>query len=40
MSLDVYDLCSDEMQKKLTPMRDRFKKDEDAKTELKSKVSS
>ncbi|KAI0214284.1 Ubiquitin carboxyl-terminal hydrolase 14 [Lamellibrachia satsuma] len=38
LSLDIFDLCSEETQKKLIPMRDRFKQDEDAKAELKSKI--
>lgn len=38
LSLDVYDLCTEELQKKLMPMREKFKEDEDAKVEEARKV--
>ena len=38
MNLDVYDLCSENLQQKLIPMRDRFKEIEDKKTEELQKV--
>lgn len=34
MNLDVFDLCTEDLQKKLTPMRDRFKEIEDKKVEI------
>lgn len=33
MSLDVYDLCTPELQAKLQPARDKFKEQEDKKAE-------
>ena len=33
MNLDVFDLCSSELQQKLIPARDRFKEEEDRKAE-------
>ena len=33
MNLDVFDLCSDKLQQKLIPMRDKFKALEDKKME-------
>lgn len=33
MELDVYELCSEELQTKLLPMRDRFKQLEDEQVE-------
>jgi len=39
MSLDVFDLCSEEVKKKLTRMRDRFRKDDEVKAAQKAKVS-
>ncbi len=38
MKLDVYDLCTEELQKKLGPMRDKFKEEEDKLTEAIAKV--
>jgi ubiquitin carboxyl-terminal hydrolase 14 len=38
LQLDVFDLCSPELQKKLVPMRDRFK-EEDEKQIEKARVS-
>ncbi|KAK2192776.1 hypothetical protein NP493_23g06032 [Ridgeia piscesae] len=37
MSLDVFDLCSEEVKKKLTRMRDRFRKDDEVKAAQKAK---
>ena len=33
MTLDMYELCSEELQQKLLPMREKFKLEEDRKTE-------
>lgn len=33
MALDVFDLCSPELQQKLIPMRDRFKEEDDKRIE-------
>lgn len=33
MALDVFDLCSPELQQKLIPMRDRFKEEDDKRLE-------
>lgn len=38
MMLDMYDLCSDSLQKKLMPARDRFKEEEDKKAEQLQKA--
>ena len=38
MMLDVYDMCTPELQEKLLPMRTRFKEKEDKLTELKASV--
>ena len=35
LSLDVFDLCTEDLQKKLSPARDRFKDEEDRKAEEK-----
>ncbi|XP_002732911.1 ubiquitin carboxyl-terminal hydrolase 14-like [Saccoglossus kowalevskii] len=37
-SLDMYDLCTPELQQKLVPMRDKFKEDEDKKVEEAQKA--
>jgi len=39
MMLDVYELCTEELQKKLLPAREKFKQEEDRKVELKSKLA-
>ena len=33
LNLDVFDLCTEELQKKLIPMRDRFKEREEREVE-------
>ena len=33
MTLDVYDLCTPEVQEKLKPMREKFKEEDDRKIE-------
>ncbi|XP_067677847.1 ubiquitin carboxyl-terminal hydrolase 14-like [Haliotis asinina] len=38
MKLDVFDLCTEELQKKLTPARDKFKEEEDRQTEALTKA--
>lgn len=38
MNLDVYDLCTEELQKKLMPVREKFKEEEDRQTEALTKV--
>ena len=35
MILDVYDLCTEELQKKLLPAREKFKEEEDRRVEEK-----
>lgn len=39
LNLDVYDLCSPELQEKLVPARDKFKEQEDKLAEELQKVS-
>lgn len=39
LSLDVYDLCTSELQQRLVPARELFKADEDQRVELAQKVS-
>ena len=39
MSLDVFDLCSESLQQKLIPARDKFKEQEDKFAEEQTKVS-
>lgn len=38
MSLDVYDLCTPELQQRLVPARDKFKAEEDKRVELAQMV--
>jgi len=38
MSLDVFDLCTPELQQRLTPARDRFKAEEDKRVEIAQTV--
>ena len=38
MSLDVFDMCTPELQQKLTPVRERFKIEDDARLEEIQKV--
>lgn len=38
MSLDVFDLCTPELQQRLTPVRDRFKAEEDKRVEIAQTV--
>ena len=38
MSLDVFDLCTPELQQRLTPTRDRFKAEEDKRVEIAQTV--
>ena len=38
MSLDVFDLCTPELQQQLTPARDRFKAEEDKRVEVAQTV--
>ncbi|CAH1772659.1 unnamed protein product [Owenia fusiformis] len=38
MTLDVFDLCSEDLQQKLKPMRDRFKEEEDRLVEIADKA--
>ena len=40
MSLDVYDLCTPELQQRLVPARDKFKAEEDKRVELAQMVNS
>jgi len=39
MSLDVYDLCTPELQQRLVPARDKFKAEEDKRVELAQMVN-
>ena len=39
MSLDVFDLCTPELQQRLTPERDRFKAEEDKRVEIAQTVT-
>ena len=39
LSLDVFELCSEDLQQKLIPVRDKFKEQEDKIAEEASKVS-
>ena len=38
MSLDVFDLCTEDLQSKLIPMRSKFKEEEDKQAERVLKV--
>jgi len=38
MSLDMFDLCTPELQQRLTPARDRFKAEEDKRVEIAQTV--
>lgn len=38
LSLDVFDLCSEELQQKLVPAREKFKAQEDKEAEEATKV--
>lgn len=38
MSLDVFDLCSEELQQRLVPAREKFKEQEDKEAEEATKV--
>lgn len=38
LSLDVFDLCSEDLQKKLIPVREKFKEQEDKEAEEATKV--
>ena len=40
MSLDVFDLCTEELQNKLIPIRSKFKEEEDKQAERVLKVST
>ena len=40
MSLDVFDLCTEELQNKLIPIRSKFKEEEDKQAERVLKVSA
>ena len=40
LSLDVFELCSEDLQQKLIPVRDKFKEQEDKTAEEASKVLS
>ena len=39
MRLDMFDLCSENLQQKCIPARDKFKEEDDRQVELASKVS-
>ena len=39
LSLDVFELCSEDLQQKLIPVREKFKEQEDKTAEEASKVS-
>jgi len=39
MSLDVFDLCTPDLQQRLTPERDRFKAEEDKRVEIAQTVT-
>jgi len=40
MSLDVFDLCTPELQQRLMPARDKFKAEEDKRVEVAQMVKS